>query len=457
MPQNPFSTVIEAPKSYEDPAGIGRGIRSLGSSISEAITDRREREELARKRQEELRAAETMRQAALQALDSQGTPLSPGQNMFRQMLQDPEVAGNVLTSRDRFQTFEDMMAAAQPPPPTSEAQKTDELIRVYDLIDEMEADGRPRRAEGLRNRAVALEGVDATTAIKNARFIAPDNPDEQRRLVRMGVENAKRATQTDRQIESYMDRGFSRAEAEDLAYGMVEVSVNSKTGRPVMTNTVTGESKELSPGQAAVVNRQPPGGGQAAVNVPVSAQEGETLWDLAEFATGPESAVGAALAVPAAWLGVDPDRKAIYARQTMRLAGRNLVRSLAVNPRFPIAEQERILKETNLEPKFFDAPDLLRTRMIALRNSLYRDMTQAFEDANDINVDPETRRAQGSNAQMIHNFLLTLGVPGTLELLGQGQEAPEQPEGLPEGTKQVGTLDGKPVYQTPDGRTLVME
>jgi hypothetical protein len=41
--------------------------------------------------------------------------------------------------------------------------------------------------------------------------------------------------------------------------------------------------------------------------------------------------------------------------------------------------------------------------------------------------------------------------------LARGGSRPQLPKGIPPGSKQVGTHEGKPVYQSPDGKRFKVE
>jgi len=183
---------------------------------------------------------------------------------------------------------------------------------------------------------------------------------------------------------------------------------------------------------------------QAGETIESKAQPGYTLYDQAVHATGPGSALAAVAAVPLAMMGLPYSKRTVMARQSMRTEVQNLIRALAINPRFPVGEQERIREEVNLLPGILDDPELMRSRMESLDSSLRRRMESARTDANDTGLPEDTRSSQKSNAQAIENFLDVLGVP-------------KLPEGVPEGSVKLErkTKDGYDIWLTPTGQKLV--
>lgn len=143
-------------------------------------------------------------------------------------------------------------------------------------------------------------------------------------------------------------------------------------------------------------------------------EPGRTLFDLAERATGPMSAARSVLATAGAIAGMEPSERAkaiINARQSMELASNDLIRSLSINPRFPVAEIQRIQREVQLQPAFFDDPEIMRERMRAMDEALRRRAAQAEADAQDRSLPTDLREEQRANSSAIRNFLATLGVP----------------------------------------------
>jgi hypothetical protein len=201
-----------------------------------------------------------------------------------------------------------------------------------------------------------------------------------------------------RKIQDYIELfNVDEARATKLVDGKLKMEINDATGRMILTDQITQQSWEIPISDTNVFVPAP--------------KPGRTLWDMKEWATGPASALKAWWNVPAAIMDMPVDQRVTNARQGFATANQELIRSLAINPRFPVAEQERIKEEISVGSQFFDHPTLMRERMISLRNSLTTRMQQAERDANDPNLNEDLRSAQQSNVTTIQNYLAVLGVP----------------------------------------------
>lgn len=150
---------------------------------------------------------------------------------------------------------------------------------------------------------------------------------------------------------------------------------------------------------------------------PPAPSTGESLFNRAETGTGPQSAVGSFFTTLGAIAGLSPSEKGreiVRSRQALELASSNLIRSLSINPRFPVGEINRIQREVQIQPGFFDAPEIMQERMREIDVGLRRRMQQAEADATNPGLPGEVREAQRANSQSIRNFLSDLGVPQEL-------------------------------------------
>jgi hypothetical protein len=239
-------------------------------------------------------------------------------------------------------------------------------------------------------------------------------------------------TTRDKKIQDYQDvLGTDQETAVKLADGLVEMEINDKTGRVIFKDKVTGEAREVPLGDTNVFVPAP--------------KPGRTLWDMKEWATGPLSALKAAWNIPAAIMNLPVDQRVTNARQGFATANQELIRSLAINPRYPVGEQERIREEISIGSQFFDDPVLMRERMVSLRDSLTVRMQQAERDASDPNMNDDSRKNAQSGAQDIRNYLAVLGVP-----IEGSQELPF----IVKSDDEYDLVPAGAFYQAPDGRVL---
>jgi hypothetical protein len=98
-------------------------------------------------------------------------------------------------------------------------------------------------------------------------------------------------------------------------------------------------------------------------------------------------------------------------RQTFAAVQNDLIRALSVNPRFPVAEMQRIEREIAISPGVFTDPVSMRERMISVNDYLRGRLQNEDRAANDASLPVDTRRAALSAANSIRDFLAQLGVP----------------------------------------------
>lgn len=210
-------------------------------------------------------------------------------------------------------------------------------------------------------------------------------------------------------IRAYQMQGFDANEALKLASGRYEISVNPMTGERVMVDTASQQIIPLKQPQYA----DGAGGGQTAPAVP---PQGKTLWDMAEKGTGVASTIQRGLSdtagqLPGALGDMMTFPATVEATQNLELFKRNLIQSLSLNPRFPVAEQQRI---ENLLPRgAMTSPDTLRTSMQALDQELARIEMMAAAGMNDPRATVDQRQADQQTLRWVREARQRMGVPGS--------------------------------------------
>lgn len=185
-----------------------------------------------------------------------------------------------------------------------------------------------------------------------------------------------------------------------LAYDYEKIDVIPETGEARLTDAISGKSVIVP--QEMLDNPE-------AIPKPA---EGQSLWEAARYATGPFSALRQAWSLPANYMGVFIPEKTEVGRQRLNMATQRLIRTLAINDRFPVAEQERIRKELALSPSIFIHPEALRRRMVTAHQTLTLYLAQAERDANPKSGLPNKERAGAkADANEIRQFLSQLAVP----------------------------------------------
>jgi len=226
-------------------------------------------------------------------------------------------------------------------------------------------------------------------------------------------------TETEREIKRLTAGGMGDDDARDLAYGRTKLITDPVTGAHSIFNLRTGRQKPLSagggqpssvplsPAPAGVPQPQP---ARVPAAPPQQAERTPTLWEDTD-ATGLVPAIQAGASAISGQVGGPVASDVIAKRQRLVNGTQGLVRSLANNSRFPVAEMEAIKKEISITPDVLDSSGSMRARMTAIDQSLSRRYQNEIAAANNPNLPVETRQAASQAANDIGNFLQQLGVP----------------------------------------------
>lgn len=269
--------------------------------------------------------------------------------------------------------------------------------------------------------------IPAEFSPENARRIAEGAEGVLRRLtasLRSPEESAR-----DRRISDLMrTHGVDRVTASGIVDNILRADTDPVTGQPRMLNLLTGQAREFvsaPPANAmaaptpaiptAPVAPAPAAPAPARVAAPTAtARPPQTLYEMAQtpFTTGAAPAAAAAVQGVLGQIGADVvSPEFTERRQAFGNAQGELIRSLAINPRFPVAEMERIRREINIEPGALTDPQTLLARMRSIDTSLRTRMANEERAANDASLPVDTRRDAATAANDIRNFLTILGAP----------------------------------------------
>jgi hypothetical protein len=204
------------------------------------------------------------------------------------------------------------------------------------------------------------------------------------------------------------NRGISRELATDIVDRNIEIVPNPVTGVIQRIDKVSGTVTETP-----FSNLSPQD--QGLLIAAAEEADEQTLWQAAEDGTGLWSAVRRGASIVGGQVGLPQAEKTEQARQTLEISSNEFARALVNNPKFAVAEVERVLKEAGTKPSAFDTPKLMRSRLKVLDTFLRNRLKTAEADASNMNLPQDLRSAQASNAAAIRSFLPKLGVPGSGE------------------------------------------
>lgn len=287
---------------------------------------------------------------------------------------------------------------------------------------------RGRRTEEGERRNLLLRAQEARMGaaredLATTRALAAQEAQERRALVAKLLEiSARDPSERERRIEDIMrTNGVDRTTASNIVNGIVVIRNNPVTGEQEQVNVLT---NEVAPLRRAAAPAAPAVGGataepaapgaapSAAAGGQPPAQPSRTLWEMAPRVTGISPAIQERVQGVAGQAGVNiADEGLIRDRQTFATVKNDLIRALSANPRFPVAEMERIEREIAIAPGAFTDARSLRERMVSVNNDLRRRLQNEDRAANDTSLPVNDRQAALSAANNIRNFLSVLGVP----------------------------------------------
>lgn len=321
-----------------------------------------------------------------------------------------------------------------------EAQR-DHLGAWYDHL-QGERDYATERADTRADRTLEQQKLAQKAPYQQARTEATQALAEKRRR------EAARGSATEQEINDLIARGVPPGWAQDVARGNVKTE-SDPFGNIRAVNLATGEVRNLSAGRQVGAG---PGasGGQTQGHV---GQRGHNsgVFGAIEEGTGPFSGLRAAWnATVGPLLEGTPNEETAEARAAVRNFSQVAKQALVNSERFPVYEQKLVANLLPDADRFWTDPDSERAKLRELHSFLQERINQNLASMRSGQVTEKERGDLSNQNESIRRILGLMGDPD--------QAGGEQlPEGVPQGSQKIGTLDGQPVFETPDGRRLVAE
>jgi len=197
-----------------------------------------------------------------------------------------------------------------------------------------------------------------------------------------------------------------------LAAGTIKIKTDPVSGGHTSVDLGTGVETQLKQGSLPDTPQE----GDKPEEKPKEQGE-DTIFDLADFVSGPGSAAKSALSIPSGLVGGPVASKTIQARQYVTTTKNDLIRALSINPRFPVGEIKRIEKEIDIQPKILDNPQMFRDRLIAIDKYLRRRVEKEKSIGDNTKMPASKRRDALSAAADIENFIKLMGVPQSIKTI----------------------------------------
>lgn len=259
-----------------------------------------------------------------------------------------------------------------------------------------------------------IASTDDTSVLVPDILYMPDEPGDESDLRDRRIE--------DLQSNLIRNEGLDEQSALDRATGVIDKWIKMDIS---VDGQVSTES-DVGAGKASFV---PQGVPDSPIMEPINVDD--TLYSMAGEAAGPLNAIlrmtGNAPIVRDTVM--TEEEMSIRAKTAFQLFGRDLVRALANNPRFPVGETELITKMTNIEPKLWQNEESLRIQLKALSNELTRIQKQYELSGRDLSLSAKDRMAANSSVNEVRNAIDKMGVPN-LEEYSQRQITQKEVNGL---------------------------
>lgn len=323
--------------------------------------------------------------------------------------------------------------------PTRTGQMGETLSNVGQQMSEYT---RGRRTEEGERRNLLLRAQEARMGaaredLATTRALAAQEAQERRALVAKLLEiSARDPSERERKIADIMrTNNVDYATAANIVNGIEIIRPNPDTmvheRVNVLTNEVTPlrratESSEPAAPAAGGASTEPAapaaGGATTAPRGPggESARPPRTLYELASVprTTGVLPALAEVAQRIVGQTGANVVLPEFTERRQAFLNVQNeIIRAVINNPRFPVAEQERIRRELNIEPSVFTDPQTLISRIRALDSTLRTSLENRERESRDITLPRDVRVGALQAANEARNLLQILGVP-------QGRQEP---------------------------------
>jgi len=255
-------------------------------------------------------------------------------------------------------------------------------------------------------KGMATIQAESETLAEKANRELKEKVNEQRALIAPKEEERRRLGSIDSP-----EMATKKATIRKAYPGMDEETVNKMAfgSLKVVRDPITDQWTMVDIGTQTEMPMKQAGADIGAIEEPKMPDK--TLWQLSELTAGPVSAARVVVSVPSGIAGGPVATKTISARQYITNAKNDLIRSLSINPRFPVGEINRIKEEVNIAPKILDNPKMLRARMRSINDYLSLRLAKEIMVANDSDMPKSQRQAAMQSAKDIGFFLKILGVP----------------------------------------------
>ena len=283
----------------------------------------------------------------------------------------------------------------------AEAQEVEQKINLAKLQDLEAHNSATQRAVAVNTDT---EGnIDWSSVLPSYIELGGSQPEAIAKIVE-GVNKGEPLSDKERSVQMLVNTlGISPAEAVAIVQGTRKVITDPVSGDIAIYDEATGQTTPIDPSSdvAQQIKGKVVTKGDPQVTLAAMARESTGLLNSLKLA--------AQRVAGQAGMKISDAPEIANMRQQVDVAKRSLIRALALNPRYPVSEQEAVAREINISPSAFNDPITMQAQIQAVDTALRERLDDEIMASNNKSLPKSTRQAARQSANDIQNFLDLLG------------------------------------------------
>jgi hypothetical protein len=282
-----------------------------------------------------------------------------------------------------------------------EAQEVEKKIKLAQLQDLEAHNSATKQAVAV---STDTEGnIDWSSVLPSYIELGGSQPEAIAKMIE-GVNKGEPLSDKERWVNTLVDTlGISPSLAVSIVQGTQRVVTDPVSGDIAIYDEATGKTTPIdpSPDVAQQIKGEAETKGDPQVTLAAMARESTGLINSLKLA--------AQRVAGQAGMQISDAPEIANMRQQVDVAKRSLIRALALNPRYPVSEQEAVAKEINISPSAFNDPITMQAQLQAVDTALRERLDDEIMASNNKSLPKSTRQAARQSANDIQNFLDLLG------------------------------------------------
>lgn len=283
----------------------------------------------------------------------------------------------------------------------AEAQEVEQKIKLTQLQDLEAHNSATQRAVAVNTDT---EGnIDWSSVLPSYIELGGSQPEAIAKIVE-GVNKGEPLSDKERSVQMLVNTlGISPARAVSIVQGTQKVVTDPVSGDTAIYDEATGETTPIDPSPNVAQQIKGEAGTKGDPQVTLAAMARDSTGLLNSLKLAAQRVAGQA------GMKISDAPEIANMRQQVDVAKRSLIRALALNPRYPVGEQEAVAKEINISPSAFNDPITMQAQIQAVDTALQERLNDEIMASNNKSLPKSTRQAARQSANDIQNFLDLLG------------------------------------------------